>query len=1224
MPYDPKLKPITNLKRAVLEGQLSPEECIAELEERLARPKVTIAKKRILNNALTWVSELNDNPPATNEQIVVPDPVENMSFPSTTEDIRGGEGFEIDSVYPNVLLESYGDNRINIRPVEIFPEDIRVQFAPQIRDNNPVGTRFRANVTYCIRDTEPYLRVQTNSITIVTRREALIVATEPPEETTIVQGVEINTERPRAIESETPGHGVIRKPSELLTGLPNPYYPEAKDLFPVRGLNDSTTLGEKFICALRGLVWEIRNSKNLRTSITLNTGVKQSSLTGEHGFLYSFKYDGDEELFEGARIDFEVGHRKTKGSIASIIGGQQKTLLISLDEDFGQNINHCSLTQDSASFLESLQNRLEIESGLADAAQGQAVGMNLSMADALMKGEGKLIKGVLKGTLEVNELNSSQKSVAEKILNYSVSFIWGPPGTGKTQTLGAALTCFYEWSERSLICSNTNKAVDQVLLKLCKRLVEENKIADLEAGKIVRVGVIAHEELKNEFGEYITVEGIAKRRGSEIQKKIDSLNEKKSVVDSELEKQKNVYEKLIKIKSLKDESVKLNKQIKDTKTKISSEKSNLITLKKKVSTLYSEKDEYRNKGFLGRTFGKSIYSIEEEIKRIRPEIETKSQMIGQKKSNLSSDEASYKPLLQKIAIFETGLGSETIDQITSNVEKKETDQKELVAEIRKLEKEIEELRKGIIKDAIFVGATLTKTFLSPSDLGKFENVIIDEASMGLLPALYFVASQSSKRCIISGDFRQIPAIIQSKNKAILDIIGKDIFKYSGLEDAFETNREGKNAGILTKQYRMEPKICDLVSEIGYSGRLSTAAERQALALNSPKSFEDSVIIIDTSTVMPFCNKDVKNSTSNITHALIARNIIKNFSQVEGSGSIGFCAPFKAQVKLIKKMLEAEVTQKDISVGTVHTFQGDEKETIIFDSVCSIGEDRNIPIMLGQETVQNSEVLTVAVSRAQRRLIFLANLKYLDRKIPGKGYFREILYKAQSTGTVIDARSIIDLQSLNQEMDQIALNYTELAFNVDDLNTGLANEDTFFPILKEDISRATKFIVIYSGFYTSKRVSDLISLLREKIKAGVRIRVVVPDPNNNGSIDSADSEQVIALLKSAGIEIDFRSTIHQKVVLIDEDLAWFGSLNPLSATNATLETMMRVKQTGITDTFAQSLAVNKLIITREPSWMVEKENLICQNTNCQSDTVFIKTRQGPFWKCTKCKQNQYQR
>jgi superfamily I DNA and/or RNA helicase len=52
--------------------------------------------------------------------------------------------------------------------------------------------------------------------------------------------------------------------------------------------------------------------------------------------------------------------------------------------------------------------------------------------------------------------------------------------------------------------------------------------------------------------------------------------------------------------------------------------------------------------------------------------------------------------------------------------------------------------------------------LSPSDLGKFENVIIDEASMALLPAAYFVASQSQRRCIISGDFRQIPVIVQNE------------------------------------------------------------------------------------------------------------------------------------------------------------------------------------------------------------------------------------------------------------------------------------------------------------------------------------------------------------------------------------------------------------------------------------------------------------------------------
>ena len=54
---------------------------------------------------------------------------------------------------------------------------------------------------------------------------------------------------------------------------------------------------------------------------------------------------------------------------------------------------------------------------------------------------------------------------------------------------------------------------------------------------------------------------------------------------------------------------------------------------------------------------------------------------------------------------------------------------------------------------------------------------------------------------MSGDFRQIPAIVQSKNKTILDIVGENIFKYSGMEEDFENNNEGSNAGVLTQQYR---------------------------------------------------------------------------------------------------------------------------------------------------------------------------------------------------------------------------------------------------------------------------------------------------------------------------------------------------------------------------------------------------------------------------------------
>ena len=533
---------------------------------------------------------------------------------------------------------------------------------------------------------------------------------------------------------------------------------------------------------------------------------------------------------------------------------------------------------------------------------------------------------------------------------------------------------------------------------------------------------------------------------------------------------------------------------------------------------------------------------------------------------------------------------------------------------------MEDLRKTIVSEALIVGATLTKTFLSPQILGKFENVIIDEASMALLPAVYFVASQSKKRCVISGDFRQIPAIVQSKNKLILDILGNDIFKYSGMEKAFEGSNEGANAGVLTQQYRMDQKICALISDIGYSGRLTTVKRHDVKPVKYPEMFSGPIIIIDTSSVYPFCEKNPFNSKSNMTHALIARNIMRRFSELPNSGNIGFCAPFRAQVKLMKKISEQEPYEKNVSIGTVHTFQGDEKDAIIFDTVDSLGEDRFIFIPHGQQFASKSSTLTVAVSRAKQKLIFIANLRYLDDKIPAQGYLRHILHKAQETGNVIDAHSVINLETLETELSTYTDSFLELGIDVTNLRTGLVDQDLFFPLLKKDIEAASKFIVIYSGFYTSNRISDLLDNLKVKIKNKVKVKIIVPPPERNGSMDISDSKQILEKLESIGVIVEFRQQIHQKAVLIDENIVWFGSLNPLSW-KSTLETMARFDHPGLTSDFAESMATNKKLMKKNASFIVEPENPQCKKEGCQSKTIFIRGKNGPFYKCSTCADTQ---
>ena len=62
-------------------------------------------------------------------------------------------------------------------------------------------------------------------------------------------------------------------------------------------------------------------------------------------------------------------------------------------------------------------------------------------------------------------LNNSQINFLKNALVTDISYLWGPPGTGKTKTLAFLINHLCNKGERTLICSNTNMAVDQVILQ---------------------------------------------------------------------------------------------------------------------------------------------------------------------------------------------------------------------------------------------------------------------------------------------------------------------------------------------------------------------------------------------------------------------------------------------------------------------------------------------------------------------------------------------------------------------------------------------------------------------------------------------------------------------------------------------------------------------------------------------------------------------------------------
>ncbi|MEX2603187.1 MAG: AAA domain-containing protein [Gracilimonas sp.] len=99
--------------------------------------------------------------------------------------------------------------------------------------------------------------------------------------------------------------------------------------------------------------------------------------------------------------------------------------------------------------------------------------------------------------IKVDDLrNESQKEAILKSLKNNILYVWGPPGTGKTATLGYIIANLLRQKKRVLFVSNTNRAVDVGLLNVLDALYEIEPGFDLQ--KTTRFGEAALDDARLE------------------------------------------------------------------------------------------------------------------------------------------------------------------------------------------------------------------------------------------------------------------------------------------------------------------------------------------------------------------------------------------------------------------------------------------------------------------------------------------------------------------------------------------------------------------------------------------------------------------------------------------------------------------------------------------------------------------------------------------------------
>lgn len=121
---------------------------------------------------------------------------------------------------------------------------------------------------------------------------------------------------------------------------------------------------------------------------------------------------------------------------------------------------------------------------------------------------------------------------------------------------------------------------------------------------------------------------------------------------------------------------------------------------------------------------------------------------------------------------------------------------------------------------------------------------------------------------------------------------------------------------------------------------------------------------------------------------------------------------------------------------------------------------------------------------------------------------------------------------------------------------LYDQNTFYRVFIQDVSRARKQLIIESPFITSKRVRMLLPIFERLRRRGVQIIINTRDPEEHDGAYRVQAGEAVASFHALGIVVLYTTGHHRKLAIIDSEVIWEGSLNILSFSDS-CEIMRRI-------------------------------------------------------------------
>lgn len=197
-------------------------------------------------------------------------------------------------------------------------------------------------------------------------------------------------------------------------------------------------------------------------------------IRGQEEFIYLFQLSSDLYLPDGVPVRFVFQGEEDRGEV---IGAEGQELILKLPLYLGSVVEEIDIYSEPWELLESLTARLD---EIAENKQKRARIKRLMSGEAPVKHTEKRVENALHEVILRSHYNAT-------------TYIWGPPGTGKTYTLARIVASHYRKGRKVLVLAHSNAAID-VLMVAFTSYAEEKEL--FKPGAVIRYGTSRNQQVK--------------------------------------------------------------------------------------------------------------------------------------------------------------------------------------------------------------------------------------------------------------------------------------------------------------------------------------------------------------------------------------------------------------------------------------------------------------------------------------------------------------------------------------------------------------------------------------------------------------------------------------------------------------------------------------------------------------------------------------------------------